>query len=127
MNLSDIILFEGKTMADLAKEIYINSQKKTKSLQKLVDRLETMAETKHDVASIGITLTEGYKQAIANDEQLIKLATVVQRIVKTEGGSKQSSYEDILSQEEKDQLWHEAKKLLEQEEGYDPSRRGSRD
>lgn len=115
MDLNDIKLFDGKTMADLAKEIYTNAQSKNQKIQNLIDTLSGMAKTKHDVASIGMTLTEGYKHSIANDEQLIKLATVVQRIVKSEGGTvKGSSYEDLLSKEEKDQLFEEARKLIDE-------------
>lgn len=115
MDLNDIKLFDGKTMADLAKEIYTNSQNKNRKIQSLIDTLTSMAKSKHDVASIGMTLTEGYKQSIANDEQLLKLATLVQRIVKSESSTaKGTSYEDLLSKEEKDQLFEEARNLIEE-------------
>ena len=99
----DYELFEGKSLSSLFKDIYDNSVHNKKQLEVLVGEVAGFIKD-GDMAVQLIPMIKEYLDInVKNDEQLVKLATVVQRLIAAEnkGGSEA---EFGLSDKEKEQL-----------------------
>ena len=99
----DYELFEGKSLSSLFKDIYDNSKHNKKQLEVLVGEVAGFIKD-GDMAIQLIPMIKEYLDInVKNDEQLVKLATVVQRLIAAEakGGSES---EFGLSDKEKEQL-----------------------
>jgi hypothetical protein len=96
-------IFKGKTMSGLMKDIYTNSKNKEEQINELIMQLQPMIKNFGDATIIVPLIKEYLDLAVKNDEQLIKLASIVQR-----GMSAAKSVGDstgvLLSEEEKKQL-----------------------
>lgn len=113
MNLNEVILFDDKTLADLAKEVYTTTKKKDKKIQEVIDDIILKIVNKSDYAALGISLSEMYKNSINNDEKLLKLAVIVQRLTKDLAGKNANEGDFGLTEDEKKQLLEEAKTLMD--------------
>jgi len=99
----DYELFEGKSLSSLFKDIYDNSKHNKAQLEVLVKEVAGFIKD-GDMAVQLIPMIKEYLEInVKNDEQLVKLATVVQRLIAAEakGGSES---EFGLSDKEKEQL-----------------------
>ena len=99
----DYELFEGKSLSSLFKDIYDNSKHNKKQLEVLVGEVAGYIKD-GDMAIQLIPMIKEYLDInVKNDEQLVKLATVVQRLIAAEakGGAEA---EFGLSDKEKEQL-----------------------
>jgi len=99
----DYELFEGKSLSSLFKDIYDNSKHNKTQLEMLVKEVAGFIKD-GDMAIQLIPMIKEYLEInVKNDEQLVKLATVVQRLIAAEakGGSES---EFGLSEKEKEQL-----------------------
>tara|TARA_R100000084_G_C4592608_1_gene119226 strand:+ start:15 stop:416 length:402 start_codon:yes stop_codon:yes gene_type:complete len=95
-------VFEGKTLADVFKDIYNNSQSNKKQIEVLMkDLLKFVTDTASAVALVPI-LKEYLDVSVRNDEQLIKLASIVQKLASAEAKGSESEFG--LSELEKEQL-----------------------
>ena len=95
-------VFEGKTLADVFKDIYTNSENNKKQIEVLMkDLLKFVTDTASAIALVPI-LKEYLDVAVKNDEQLIKLASIVQKLASAD--AKGSENEFGLSELEKEQL-----------------------
>jgi hypothetical protein len=95
-------VFEGKTLSDVFKDIYTNSENNKKQIEVLMkDLLKFITDTASAIALVPI-LKEYLDVAVKNDEQLIKLASIVQKLASAE--AKGSENEFGLSELEKEQL-----------------------
>jgi hypothetical protein len=103
--LTEFEIFKGKNFSNLCKDIVRNSEDKKNQIDILISDLRGMIKTVNDAVMIVPLLKDYYDVGIRNDEQLIKLAAIVQRIIagKTSGGA---GGEDalLLTEEEKKQL-----------------------
>ena len=95
-------IFEGKTFQDLTKDIYENSQKKKLQIDLLIQEIHGMITTIDDAVAVAPIIKEYMEVSVKNDEHLVKLAGVLQRILnKSKGESDESS---LLSESEKEEL-----------------------
>ena len=95
-------IFEGKTFQDLTKDIYENSQKKKLQIDLLIQEIHGFITTIDDVVMVAPIIKEYMDASIKNDEHLVKLAGVLQRIIsKSQGDSDESM---LLSDSEKEEL-----------------------
>ena len=95
-------IFKGKTFQDLTRDIYENSQNKKKQIDLLISEIHGFITTIDDVVMVAPIIKEYMDVSIKNDEHLVKLAGVLQRIIsKSQGGSDESM---LLSESEKDEL-----------------------
>jgi hypothetical protein len=76
----DKIIFEDKTLSDLFKEIYDNSRKKDKQITSMVGELKSLIEGIDDATLVVPMIKEYMEIGVKNDEHLIKLAQIVQRL-----------------------------------------------
>ena len=103
----DNIVFKKKKFSDILSEIYDNQKKKEKQITGLISELKPLINDIGDATLIVPLIKEYMEIGVRNDEQLIKMATIVQRALNN------SSSEDALgiTEEEKQQLLEELDKL----------------
>ena len=117
-------IFQGKTLSDLFGEIYDNSKETKGQVKALIGELKPLIENIGDATLIVPMIKEYMEIGVKNDEHLIKLATVIQRIetaqAKGEGGDMFdfSELQDLLEeQEEIQEQVEEIQKEEDQEDG----------
>ena len=74
------ILFDDKTFSDLLKEIHNNQTKKAKQLASLIAELRPLVQSLGDATVIVPLIKEYLEISVKNDDQLIKMAAIVQRL-----------------------------------------------
>ena len=95
-------IFEGKTFQDLTKDIYENTTKRKTQIDLLISEIHGFITTIDDVVLVAPIIKEYMDTAVRNDEHLVKLAGVLQRIIsKSQGESDESM---LLSDDEKAEL-----------------------
>ena len=100
----DYEIFEGKTLSDVFKDIYDNSKTNKQQLEVLMKEVVGFIKDGDTAVQIIPMLKEYLEINVKNDEQLVKLATVVQRIMAAEKRVSDSGEEFGLSDAEKEQL-----------------------
>ena len=98
----DFNIFGDKNFSDLSKEIYENNKLKKTQIDLLIQEVHGYIQGIEDIAIVGPIIKELMDVGIKNDDNLVKLATIYQRIM-----SKQpidDSDVGLLSEEEKEQL-----------------------
>lgn len=104
-------LFKGTSFSDLMKDIYHNSKKKDRQINTLIQELQPLIKNIGDATVIVPLIKEYLDVSVKNDEHLVKLAAVVQRLV---GSSAKSGDSDFgLSEEEQRQLLETAQQELD--------------
>jgi hypothetical protein len=98
----DFEVFEGKTLSDVFKDIYDNSKRNKEQLEVLMKEVVGFIKDGDTAVQIIPMLKEYLEINVKNDEQLVKLATVVQRVATAHRGD--STEEFGLSDIEKEQL-----------------------
>ena len=95
-------IFKGKTFQDLTKDIYENTQKKKTQIDLLISEIHGFIQTIDDVVMVAPIIKEYMEVSVKNDEHLVKLAGVLQRIISKSSGVNEESM--LLSESEKDEL-----------------------
>ena len=98
----DLKIFGDKNFSDLSQEIYENNKLKKTQIDLLIQEVHGYIQGIEDIAIVGPIIKELMDVGIKNDDNLVKLATLYQRIM-----SKQTIDESgvsLLSDEEKEQL-----------------------
>ena len=95
-------IFKGKTFQDLTRDIYENTINKKKQIDLLISEIHGFITTIDDVVLVAPIIKEYMEVAVKNDEHLVKLAGVIQRIIsKSQGDSDETA---LLSDSEKEEL-----------------------
>lgn len=102
-------VFGKKKFSDLLSEIYENQKKKEVQISSLIQELKPLINDIGDATLIVPLIKEYMDLGIKNDEQLIKMATIVQRALNASGGNEGSDFG--LSEDEKTQLFQEIEKF----------------
>lgn len=109
-------IFKGKTFSDLMKDIYSNSSKKERQINLLIAELRPLIKNTGDATIIVPLIKEYLEVGVKNDEHLVKLAAVVQRLVSASNKAQSESNSPwILSDEERKQLLSELDSISEGE------------
>ena len=95
-------IFKGKTFQDLTKDIYENTTNKKKQIDLLISEIHGFIQTIDDVVMVAPIIKEYMEVSVKNDEHLVKLAGVLQRIIAKSSGVNEESM--LLSESEKDEL-----------------------
>ena len=80
----DFEIYNGKTFKDLCKDVVERAEGKKYQLDTLIGDMRTLIKGPNDVAQYMPRIKELLEVGVKNDEQLIKLAAVVQRIHSTQ-------------------------------------------
>jgi len=107
MGSLDSVVFGKKKFSNILEEIYNNQKKKEKQISGLISELKPLISDIGDATLIVPLIKEYMEIGVRNDEQLIKMATIVQRALNNSSG------EDAMgiTEEEKQQLMEELDKL----------------
>ena len=97
-------IFEGKSFQDLTKDIYRNTTDRKKQIDLLISEIHGFITTIDDVVLVAPIIKEYMDVAVKNDEHLVKLAGVIQRIIAKSSGGDEESF--LLSDAEKEDLIH---------------------
>lgn len=98
----DFELFEGKTYKDLMKDIVSNTENKRDQIDIVISDLRDQIKTINDAVVLAPIIQTYLDIGIKNDESLVKLAAVIQRLVSAQSGGEESA--GILTDSEKEQL-----------------------
>jgi hypothetical protein len=101
-------IFGDKKLKDLFQEIYTNQKKKERQISALIEELKPMVESIGDATLIVPLLKEYLEIGVKNDEQLIKMATIIQRCLNTNNSAENGL---TISDAEKAQLLDDINKL----------------
>jgi hypothetical protein len=108
MSNLDKKIFGKKKLSDIFSEIYDNQIKKAEQISSLINELKPLIEDIGDATLVVPLIKEYMELGIKNDEQLIKMATIIQRVLNSET-SDDGSFG--MTEEEKTQLLSEVKKF----------------
>jgi hypothetical protein len=110
----DFELFKGKSFSDLMSDIYHNSKKKERQINTLIQELQPLIKNVSDATVLVPLIKEYLEVSVKNDEHLVKLAAIVQRLVssstKTENDGDPGNFG--LTEEEKEALLKEAENSI---------------
>ena len=98
----DFNIFGDKKFSDLSQEIYENSKLKKTQIDLLIQEVHSYIQGIEDIAIVGPVLKELFDVAVKNDDNLLKLATVIQRIMNKQFDLTEDT--SLLSDEEKQEL-----------------------
>ena len=104
------IVFGNKKFSDILQEIYENQTTKKQQISILIAELKPLIQEIGDATLIVPLIKEYLEISVKNDEQLIKMATIIQRAVQNTGIDGEFS----ITEEEKQELLAEMDKLTQQ-------------
>ncbi len=99
---TDFELFPGKNLSGLFKDIYENQVNKKQRISELIAEMKKVIRHAGDMAVIGPIIKDLVDTSVKNDDSLIKLAAIAQRIISSQ--HKAEGDTGFLSDEEKQQL-----------------------
>lgn len=99
---SEFQLFDGKNLSSLFKDIYENQQNKKKNISDLIESLRKLIKNVGEATVIAPIIKDLIEVSVKNDDHLIKLATIAQRLAAAE--AKGIGEDGWLSETEKAQL-----------------------
>jgi hypothetical protein len=105
----DNVVFGGKKFSDILEEIYNNQKKKDKQISALIAELKPLMNEIGDATLIVPLIKEYLEISVKNDEQLIKMATIIQRMANNTSSNGDGGFG--ISEEEKAQLLAELDKF----------------
>ena len=107
MGQLDSIIFGNKKFSDILHEIYDNQTTKKQQITSLISELKPLIQEIGDATLIVPLIKEYLEIGVKNDEQLIKMATIIQRAV----NNTNDEGEFGITEEEKAELLAEMDKL----------------
>lgn len=99
-------IYKGRTFASLCKDIVKNSEHKKDQIDILISELRGLVKTVNDAVIIVPLIKEYYDVGVKNDEQLVKLAAIIQKLV-VKGESTGEGNSMVLTEDERKQLMDE--------------------
>ncbi len=102
------IIFDDKSFSDLLKEIHKNQSKKSKQLASLIAELRPLITSLGDATVVVPLIKEYMEISVKNDDQLIKMAAIVQRL---STGTSNTGDGGLLTEEEMEQLQQVAEEI----------------
>ena len=102
------LIFDDTSFSDLLKEIHGNQKKKAKQLASLIAELRPLVQSLGDATVVVPLIKEYMEISVKNDDHLIKMASIVQRL-STSGTS--SGDGGLLSEEEMSNLMEVAEEI----------------
>jgi hypothetical protein len=115
-------IFNGKTLSDLFGEIYDNSKETKSQVKGLIGELKPLIENIGDATLIVPMIKEYMEIGVKNDDALIKLATIIQRIetAQAKGDDGEFDFSDLQDLlDEQQALDQEIVEVEKPEEGED--------
>ena len=102
------IIFKEKRFSDLLEEIYDNQKRKEKQISGLIGELRPLIQDTGDATLVVPLIKEYMEIGVKNDEQLVKIATILQRIFQNQDSGAEGFG---ISDEEREQLLKEIENI----------------
>ena len=102
------VIFDDKSFGDLLKEIHGNQKKKSTQIASMIAELRPLITSLGDATVVVPLIKEYMEISVKNDDHLIKMASIVQRL--STGGAS-SGDGCLLTNEEMDQLMDVAEEI----------------
>ncbi|MEK9767332.1 MAG: hypothetical protein VW683_00310 [Betaproteobacteria bacterium] len=99
---NDAEVFKGKSLGSLMSDIYRETEFKRERISHYISKLADMIHTVDDAAVIAPIIKDFLDVAVKNDDSLVRIATITQRLVSS--SSKVKDDGGLLTEEEKQQL-----------------------
>ena len=100
-------LFKGTTFSDLMRDVYHNSKKKSRQIDTLIQELQPLVKNIGDATVIVPLIKDYLEVSVKNDDALVKLAAIVQRLVSVSSKDEDGN-EFGISEDERRRLLEEA-------------------
>lgn len=110
-------LFPGKNLSGLFKDIYDNQTTKKERISQLIVELKKMIKHNGDLAIVGPIIKDLIETSVKNDDQLVKLASIAQKIISAD--KKVEGQDGFLTDEEKAQLLNDLEETRHEVEKID--------
>jgi len=107
-------LFDGKNLSSLFKDIYENQQTKKKNISEMIESLRKLIRNVGEATVLAPIIRDLIDSSIKNDDHLIKLATIAQRLAAAE--AKGIGEDGWLSEAEKEQLLQDMEETINEVE-----------
>lgn len=105
---NDIEIYKNKKFSDLCKDIVSNSESNRDQLDVLISDLRVLIKTANDALLIVPLIKDYFDVRVKNDEQLVKLAAVIQKIITRQTVNPDGSVDGfVITEEEKRQIMQE--------------------
>ena len=111
---SEFQLFDGKNLSSLFKDIYENQINKKKNISDLIESLRKLIKNVGEATVIAPIIKDLIEVSVKNDDHLLKLATIAQRLAAAE--AKGIGEDGWLSEFEKTQLLQEMEETINEVE-----------
>lgn len=98
----DFDLYEGKSYKDLMRDIVVNSENNRDQIDIVISDLRDQIKTINDAVILAPIIKEYLDVSVKNDDALIKLAAVCQRLISSTTGGEEGN--SLLTDQEKEQL-----------------------
>ena len=98
----DTIIFDGKSISDMFSDVYRNTNSKREQINSFIANMVKLIRTPEDAAVIGPIIKDFLEVNVKNDEHIVRLVQIAQRLVSV--SSKGTTDSGLLSDEEKAQL-----------------------
>lgn len=106
----DFELFENKSYNDLLKDIVSNTEDKRNQIDIVISDLRNLIKTVNDAIILAPIIQSYLDTSVKNDDQLVKLAAVIQRLISSQTNSEEGGG-FALTDVEKDQLLKDIKNI----------------
>lgn len=112
---SDKLIFGDKTLSALMEDIYTTASMKRRQLEAMIIELRKLIKSTKDAEMISPIIKEFFDVAVKNDEQVIKIATIAQRILLAE--MKEEGQDGLISDEEREALLQQMEDIVDEADG----------
>ena len=109
---TDFELFPGKNLSGLFEDIYNNQTNKKKHISELIAEIKKTIRHAGDMAVLAPIIKDLVDTSVRNDDQLVKLATIAQRIVAS--SQKNDGDTGFLTDKEREQLLLEVEQIQDE-------------
>lgn len=96
MSQFDKIIFGKLSFSNLLEDIYNNSRSKAVDLEAMVRELRVLIKTPQDAILIVPLIADYFGKGIQNDDALIRMASIVQRILAREQNTSKDTTFDLM-------------------------------
>lgn len=118
MNPDDVTAFGETSLGDILEEAHDRSKEQKELVERLIDQLSDLMESEDDAIALVPLIKEYLEINVQNNEQLVKIAQVIQRMYNAsikQSGSNDGGGGNGFSDEEKDELRNIAEEMGEEE------------
>lgn len=111
----DTHLFKSTSLSDLFEYVYKTSKTKNRELQALLRTVSEMITTPDTAAALMPLFAEVMSTGVRNDEQIVKLSTIAQRLIAAENKTtpEGETIYQLLDEDMKKELLERADRLVE--------------